>query len=511
MKPFVFFARFLLCINFIMLFINCSNANSNTATQKNVINLISAKYFLDTKSYSCDGNKSSNFWVRNLTSSSQNTYCVQSSLVASSANMDLFLQNGLTTNLDYTSVVNAFETNIFPIEKDALGSPSDVNQDGKVTVLILDIIDGSTTGSGFVAGFVDPVNFSEDNPSLTIRSNQREILFMDGVELLRLRDKDLAKGKPDTFLSTLAHEFHHLIRYQYAQGSDDTWIEEGTSEVTSDLTGYGPQSSRLNCFKGDAVSSSSCNGGIGSNSVGSPSLFNWSSSLKSYAYAYSFMKYVYESSGTDSTTRNNFFRKTVQGVNGTRANNAYNLMSIFLNSNTHNTSVLGLDNKTAFKKLFASFLGQAVGYSNLNTVYFGNTTAVNIDSVRNNYLFSSTLSLLSTPTPFSSISKPLFINLNPSQVSRITGTTTGVVSGSTDLVIVSNGNNEFIIFNGDNIGSKTNISSGTFYLSEKLHYPELDLQTGEEVICPNDLFVRINKIEQVKYALKPFIYKENNE
>lgn len=234
---------------------------------------------MDSQTSGCNpGN--GGFWVRNLSTNSQSTYCLSSSLVASSTNVDLYVQTGLSTNLSYSNIVSAFETNIFPIAKDAFGAPSDINRDGKVTILILDIKDGATATSGFVAGYVDPVNFYTDNSASTIRSNQREILFMDGAELLKLRDKDLASGKPDTFLSTLAHELQHLIRYQYSQGTDDTWIDEGTSEVTSDLTGYGPQTARMSCFKGDANSSSSCSGGIGSTSTGSPSLFKWSSSLK---------------------------------------------------------------------------------------------------------------------------------------------------------------------------------------------------------------------------------------
>lgn len=67
------------------------------------------------------------------------------------------------------------------------------------------------------------------------------------------------------------------------------------------------------------------------------------------------MKYVYESSGKTTATRNQFFQQTMQGINGTRANNAYNLMTIFMSSSNYDSSILTSDNKTAFKRLFASF------------------------------------------------------------------------------------------------------------------------------------------------------------
>ena len=496
-------------ISFCFVLFSCTQSSPNSETNKNLFNLLTVKNIIDSQS-TCNPNNRGSFWVRNLSTSSQATYCVNSTLVGSSNNIDLYLENGLSTNLNYTNIVDAFESNIFPIMEDAFGVPSDLNRDGKVTVLILDIKDGATASSGFVAGFVDPVNFYADNVAYSIRSNQREILFMDGVELVRLRDKDLASGKPDTFLSTLAHEFQHLIRFQYSQGADDTWIDEGTSEVSSDLAGYGPQNARISCFKGDANSSSSCTGGIGSSSLGNPSLFNWTSTLKNYAYAYSFMKYVYESSGIDVTSRNTFFRQSVQGINGTRATNAYNLMTIFMNSPNFNTNLMTSDSKTAFKRLMASFLGQAVGYTNLNSVYFGNTTAVNIDSVRTTYPFSSTLSVLSTPTPFSSIAKPSSFSLNPSQVSRVRGLTSGLTSGSSDFVIVSNGNTEFVIFNGDNIGSKTNFSSGVASIASLVEYPELDLYTGSEIVCPNEHFKQIHNIEKSKFSLKLYEHQHNN-
>lgn len=491
--------------------ISCTHSNSKSKTQKNILSLLSLKYVIDSQNSGCN-TSAGGFWVRNLLTKSQATYCVYSMLVASSTNMDLYVENGLTTNLTYSNITSAFESNIYPIEKAAYGPPSDINNDKKVTVLILDIKDGATASSGFVAGYVDPINFYGDDPSFTIRSNQREILFMDGNELLSLRNKDLANGKPDTFLSTLAHEFQHLIRFQYSQGSDDTWIDEGTSEVTSDLTGYGPQSARLSCFKGDASSSSSCTGGIGSTSTGNPSLFNWASSLKNYAYAYSFMRYMYESSGTTTDTRNEFFQRSVQGYNGTRANTAYNLMAIFMNSSNFNSTVLSTDNKTAFKRIVASFMGQAVGYSNLQNVYFGNTTAVNIDSARTTYPFSSTLQALAT-SPFSSISTSSY-NLTPSQASRVTKVTTGITSSTTDFVIVSNGtsgaNTEFVVFNGDNVGSKSSVSSGTASVQDLLDYPELNLNTGSDIICPNDHFKQIHQVEKSRMNLKLYSYKDNN-
>jgi hypothetical protein len=437
---------------------------------------------------------SGGFWVRDLLLSNQASYCVQSSLVASNSSVDIYLQNGLSTNLNYNTIAERFDTSILPIMKQAIGIPSDINKDNKITILILDIRDGATASSGFIAGYVDPVNFFGDNPAFTIRSNQREILFMDGAELVRLRDRDLAAGRPDTFLSTLAHELQHLIRYSYSNGADDIWIDEGTSEVTSDITGYGPQTARLNCFKGDSTSSNSCAGGIGSTSTNSPSLFSWRGTLKNYAFSYAFMRYLYDISGNTDALRYQFFQSTVQGKNAVRANNATNLINLFMQSSGYNSSVLSTVNTSVFQRLYASFIAQSAGYTSLSQTYIGNTSVQNMDSVRTTYPFSSVLSVLPTPSPFSAISSAGSYSLSPSQVNRVTGTTTGIVNNLSDFVAVQ-GTGSFVIMNA---GLNNSSSSSTVQAS-------LLNDTEEGIICPQHFINEDVKIKSKNLNLKSLL------
>ncbi len=93
---------------------------------------------------------------------------------------------------------------------------------GKTDFLLTDIKDGLS--GGYVAGY-----FSKYDQSTEIGSNARNILYIDSRE-------GVSDGI-NSLLSTLAHEFQHLIQYGLNPGSD-VFFNEGCSEVASILCGY---------------------------------------------------------------------------------------------------------------------------------------------------------------------------------------------------------------------------------------------------------------------------------
>jgi hypothetical protein len=484
-------------ILFIFLFLYCSLPNNtlnskfstNSKNQNYLLSLFAIEY---ANRNDCRSIPNS-FWARDLLSSAGTSYCVSANLVASSSKVDLYVEKNLTTDLDYSQVAQAFST-ILEIERETISDPSDINKDGKITVLVLDIKDGATATSGFVAGYVDPVNFFADNPAFPTRSNEREILFMDGVELLNLRRRDLSLGRPDTFLSTLAHELQHLIRYPISNGIDDTWIDEGTSEAISDITGYGPQTARINCFKGDASSSISCTGGVGAFSSNSPSLFNWRGTLKNYAFSYAFMKYLYDSSGTTDSTRKLFFKNSVKGIGNNRASNITGLMNIFMNSSNFNQGLLGTTTDSIFKRLYGNFMGQAVNFSNLNTSYLGNNNIVSLESVKNFYPLTGALTNLGAPTPFSAVSDSTSFNLSPSQVLRVNGTTSGITNGNSEFIAIQ-GSSSYIVLNASTSAGSSNTVN-------------LNLGESNEKICPHEFFSNELKLIKNENKLKSLIHND---
>ncbi|WP_242935455.1 peptidase MA family protein [Leptospira kobayashii] len=330
-------------------------------------------------------------WARNI--QTQNSYCVPVELVASYAKVDVYKQRGLSVNYNLQTFGKEFNDTTYPKLISTFGEPSDVDKNGKIKILVLDIRDGATANSSYVAGFFDPVNYFADQPGTNLRSNYSEILYMDGKELIDALVRD-----PTAFSSTAAHEFQHLIRYPYmvaTRATDDSWINEGTSEVASDIAGYGPQKYRIDCFRG--ADSTRCPNGV--NGV---SFLNWSAGttssviLKQYAFAYAFMRYLYDISGNTEAEKNEFFRKSVQGNSiGIRAGSASQLMSVFRESARFNTTLLGSLNSDTFFRTFTLFMGQSAGTLNFAGVErfdaSTNVEALDLSTAYAAYPFESTL------------------------------------------------------------------------------------------------------------------------
>lgn len=303
----------------------------------------------------------SDLWARDLTT--QTSVCVPVDLVSSGTNVEVYKERSLSVNYDLAKFARDFDTITYPALIATFGTPSDIDGDGKVKILVMDIRDGATANSAYVAGYFDPMNYFPDNLFSRVRSNYAEVLYLDGKELIAALTRD-----PNAFASTAAHEFQHLLRYprmRAANQTDEIWINEGTSEVASDIAGYGPQISRLDCYSG--VNDSRCSDGI--NGV---SLLDWDSSgsdiLKQYSYAYVFMRYLYDISGITETERQNFFRNTVIGAGGTRANSTGNLINLFKTSSNFDSTALGSQNSDVLFRLFALLSAQSFGIANLTSV-----------------------------------------------------------------------------------------------------------------------------------------------
>lgn len=336
-------------------------------------------------------------WARNTQTNV--SYCVPVDLITSRAKFEIYKEKNLFVNIDLNAFANLFEDSIYPKVTAAFGEPSDTDRNGKITILILDIRDGARAGTSFVAGFYDPVNFYSDQPSTGLRSNYKEVLYLDGKELIESLSRD-----PSAFASTAAHEFQHLIRFPYMAATravDDLWINEGTSEVASDIAGFAPQRLRIDCFRG--ADSQRCPNGA--NGI---SMLNWGTTdsatiLKQYALAYAYMRYIYDISGSTDTQRNSFFRNTVQGdTSGLRAGFAGTLMRVLRSSPNYNSTLLGNSDHEAFFRTFTVFMGQASGTTSFSTVERFTSSlgieSVNLASVASTYPLGTILADLADPS-----------------------------------------------------------------------------------------------------------------
>ncbi|MDR0316102.1 MAG: hypothetical protein LBH97_04295 [Treponema sp.] len=129
----------------------------------------------------------------------------------------------------YQKIVNAFGLTNFSFEGNDFDTIMDfsswlVRGDGKLTILLLDIIDGyNKSGDSFIAGYFQPGNFY---PRSDWRySNQTDMIYVDTHPALSLH--------PQETYSTLAHELQHLINFVTSvclrEATMDTWIDEGLS------------------------------------------------------------------------------------------------------------------------------------------------------------------------------------------------------------------------------------------------------------------------------------------
>ncbi len=123
---------------------------------------------------------------------------------------------------------------ILELEHNYFGSPPDVDGDGILDILFLDIRDDFTTSGSFVAGFFDPNDLLDNNTS-----NKRDMLYIDVYPLIKYN----GELHFEQAASTIAHEYQHLIHAHYERFEAETiFINEGLSEYAETFCGFPPRS-----------------------------------------------------------------------------------------------------------------------------------------------------------------------------------------------------------------------------------------------------------------------------
>ena len=135
-----------------------------------------------------------------------------------------------------------FDQTLYPIDLNAFGTPSDVDQNGHLIVLLSPIVNALTPASecktqGFVGGFFDGIDLSSTDTS----SNQGEIFYSlvpdpNATVSCAHTVADLDAETPATFL----HELQHLINFSqhfvvHHGGPELGWLDEGLSIVAEEL------------------------------------------------------------------------------------------------------------------------------------------------------------------------------------------------------------------------------------------------------------------------------------
>ncbi len=158
--------------------------------------------------------------------------------------------NGHVTRTEVDAVSKALENStsrtsldsskgILQIDRQVYGDPPNINSsylkgrgDGRTHFLLCDIQDGWDGSGSYVAGFFYSVDVDPTSGAVNT-SNKRDMLYIDSYPGIYYS----GNRRTSTALSTLAHEFQHLIHWNY-DPSEETFFNEGLSEYAEYLCGF---------------------------------------------------------------------------------------------------------------------------------------------------------------------------------------------------------------------------------------------------------------------------------
>ena len=184
------------------------------------------------------GSKTLNIWVSDDSFDAgfgcQKTNCVTQAMV------DIFANKFLTAGAN--NDIYDWVTNIFGEEWNVNARTQYTNlipYDGNITILLTDIQNDNSTNGGVLGYFYGKDNFTTSTYS---GSNQRIMFYMDSV-LFATPDAGapwaITHFWPAEMISTLAHEFQHMIHFYQKQVNfgvqSQTWLNEMLSETTEDV------------------------------------------------------------------------------------------------------------------------------------------------------------------------------------------------------------------------------------------------------------------------------------
>ncbi len=276
----------------------CVNINNNgsctsysNATARKVIPNVDTNF----------GSKTLNIWVSD---NSFGTGCGKLRCVTQDM-VDQLAATFLTKDLD--NDIYDWVTNIYEEEwgSDARAKYSNMIPDNdEITIFLTDIDENNSPNGGVIGFFWSKDNFKTGTVS---GSNERLMFYADAVMFANGEDDwDIDDFWPKEMVSTLAHEFQHMIHFYQkttllADDTTDTWVEEMLSETTEDIIAtkiqhIGPRG--VDYLDGSAGETGNTNGRYPLfNENNTLSLTGWSNRLEDYSNVNAFGTYLIRNYG----------------------------------------------------------------------------------------------------------------------------------------------------------------------------------------------------------------------
>ncbi|AZR74237.1 hypothetical protein BBF96_13015 [Anoxybacter fermentans] len=220
-------------------------------------------------------------------------YSITATLKRISNHSYIYVDNNITinqTDLDY--IAEQFDNQIYPTNMKFFASHEytsyDYDENGKIIILLTPIIfDGPGIVMGyFFLGDYLPKTYIED-------SNEADMIYLNSNVLELDNDK---KSLLNELLSTVAHEFQHLIFFCEKLFAyrviEDTWINEGFSGLAQYLNGYYNYVGDGRIYNSDGTETNPDALGY-FNKPADESLLSWENKLSDYGASNLFAFYLY--------------------------------------------------------------------------------------------------------------------------------------------------------------------------------------------------------------------------
>ncbi|HNX58457.1 MAG TPA: hypothetical protein PKK43_05120 [Spirochaetota bacterium] len=189
-------------------------------------------------------------------------------------------------------IVSKFDNDIYPMVTSKFGEESDVDANGKIIILILDIKDGfdNDMNLNYCAGYFDPGNELSESPDNHF-TNMCDMIYVDCYP-----------GNPASTEAngTVAHEFQHLVNYNINGLSNggaehEIWLNEGLSSVAECFAQGGDELTyRIDLYNGYIENSKYMLNDTMDN------FYMWENSMMDYSTAYLFFQWIRFHSDDDS-------------------------------------------------------------------------------------------------------------------------------------------------------------------------------------------------------------------